>query len=87
MALAAGDFKAFLVSTLLDGVYAGPPPLTGGGPRVLSSFGSSRDLRGRIERLARGREYLVSSGLPEVESLAIFLMRKRGFAAWAAARE
>ena len=87
MVLSADDFRAFLVGTLLEGVYAEPPTSIEAGRRVLLRFGSSRDLRERIERLPRGQEYLVSSGLPEVESLAIFLMRKRGFSAWAAARE
>jgi len=84
MALAAADFRDFLVSTLLEGIYADKPMAVGSRCRALIRFSSSRDLRERIARLSRGREYLVSSGLPEVESLAIFLMRKRGLAAWAA---
>lgn len=85
MALAAADFRRFLIGAVLEGVYA-DPGAAGSRERTLVRFGSSRDLRERIARLPAGDEYLVSSGLPEVESLAIFLMRKYGLAAWAAPR-
>ena len=84
MTMSAADFREFLGRALFEGVYADPIPSAGRGPRALIRFGSSRDLRTRIARLATDREYLVSSGIPEVASLAIFLMRKRGLAAWAA---
>jgi CRP-like cAMP-binding protein len=84
MAMSAGDFREFLARALLEGVFAEPTPSDCHGPRALVRFGSSRNLRERISRLATDREYLVSSGIPEVESLAIFLMRKRGLSAWSA---
>ncbi len=85
MTLAADDFRRFLIGTLLEGVYA-EPSTTVGVEKTLLRFGSSRDLRERIARLPASGEYLISSSLPEVESLAIFLMRKRGLIAWAAPR-
>ena len=84
MALSALHFRDFLVSSLLEGVYAVPASTGCSERRVLIRFGSSRDLRDRIGRLSSERAYLVSSNRPEVESLAIFLMRKRGLKAWAA---
>ncbi len=86
MSLSAADFRSFLVGALLDGVYASPNG-SGHNKRTLLRFGSSRDLRERIERLPREREYLVSSDLPEVRSLAVFLMRKQGLSAWAAPQD
>lgn len=85
MALAAADFRDFLVSALLQGVYEDPESRPDAGSSLVR-FGSSRDLRERIARLPAARRYLVSSALPEVESLAIFLMRKQGLSAWAAPR-
>ena len=84
MVLSALHFRDFLVSSLLEGIYA--VPATTGRPesRELIRFGSSRDLRDRIARLSAAQAYLVSSRRPEVESLAIFLMRKQGLKAWAA---
>ncbi len=85
MCLDAEGFRHFLVELLLAGVYR-PPQTAGKGARVLLRLGSSQDLRLRIARLRPSVEYLVSSGRPEVESLAVFLMRKAGLAAWAAPR-
>jgi CRP-like cAMP-binding protein len=84
MALSALHFRDFLVSSLLEGVYAEPPTSGRTEPRELIRFGSSRDLRDRIARLSAAQAYLVSSHRPEVESLALFLMRKHGLKAWAA---
>ena len=83
MAMAAADFRTFLVKVLFEGAYS-VPPVSRDRPRSLVRFTSSRDLRARITRLPVAREYLVSSSLPEVEALAIFLMRKKGLVAWAA---
>ena len=85
MVMAAADFRAFLVSALFEGIYS-IPPAGSDVNRALVRFASSRDLRERIARLPATRDYLVSSGLPEVEALAIFLMRKKGLLAWAAPR-
>jgi CRP-like cAMP-binding protein len=84
MALSAPHFRDFLVSSLLEGVYAMPATTGRCERRALIRFGSSRDLRDRIARLSAAQQYLVSSRRPEVESLAIFLMRKHGLKAWAA---
>jgi CRP-like cAMP-binding protein len=86
MVLDAGDFRRFLVDVLLAGIYAPPAERLSGRTRVSLRLASSRDMRERIGRLDRGVEYLVSSRKPEVESLAIFLMRKCGMTAWAAPR-
>jgi CRP-like cAMP-binding protein len=86
MALSADDFRRFLVDVLLAGIYAPPAQPSSGRTRVSLRLASSRDMRERIGRLDRGVEYLVSSRMPDVESLAIFLMRKCGISAWAAPR-
>ena len=86
MSLDALEFRRLLVELLKAGVYR--PPETGieEGTRVLLRLGSSHDLRQRIAGLSPSAEYLVSSVRPEIESLAVFLMRKAGLAAWVAPR-
>ena len=87
MSLDAEAFRHFLVELLLTGIYEPPAEASGRDARVLLRLGSSHDLRLRIARLNPAVCYLVSSGRLEVESLAIFLMRKSGIAAWAAPRD
>lgn len=84
--LGAGDFRQFLVDVLLQGAYQAPAlhSARDRGRRVLLRLASSRDLRERIERMRKDVDYLVSSSRPEVEALAIFLLRKYGLRAWAA---
>ncbi len=84
MEMAAGDFRSFLISALHASAGTSPP-VEAGSKRTLIRFASSRDLHRRIALLPPERAYLVSSSVPEVESLAVFLMRKRGLVACAAA--
>ena len=86
MRLDASDFRRFLLTVLSAGVFRAPERDSEGAARELLRLRSSSDLRTRIARLNPGIEYLVSSSRPEVESLAIFLMRKAGLVAWAAPR-
>jgi len=84
MRLVISDFKRFLVDVLFQGGFQAPPVSERSQGRVLLRLGSGLDLRDRIARLDPRAEYVVSSRIPEVESLAIFLMRKAGLSAWAA---